>query len=150
MGEQLQGLLEYFPGLEELLIADSPVILFAEPPLHAEIIINSSMMESLILGLPDWTTKTSFSRTLVKILTLVSPLYQSPVSHKLHRHLLLLLQKLTLENCVSSAFAVVMPRFSHICEVRTGHEFPAKMSVLRIVFGWISSSLHGKGREPGA
>lgn len=30
-------------------------------------------MVSLILGLPDWMTKTSFSRTLVMILTLVSP-----------------------------------------------------------------------------
>lgn len=34
-------------------------------------------MESLILGLPDWMTKTSFSRTLVKIRTLVSPLKTS-------------------------------------------------------------------------
>jgi len=49
------------------------VTLFAEPPLQAEIIIKSSMMVSLILGLPDWTTKTSFSRTLFRILTLVSP-----------------------------------------------------------------------------
>lgn len=36
--------------------------------------MSNSMMESLIFGLPDWTTNTSFSRTLVKILTLVSPL----------------------------------------------------------------------------
>lgn len=50
-----------------------PVILLAEPPLQALIMISSSMMESLILGLPDWTTKTSFSRTLVRIRTLVSP-----------------------------------------------------------------------------
>lgn len=48
--------------------------LLAEPPLQADIMIRSSMMESLIRGLPDWTTKTSFSRTLVMILTLVSPL----------------------------------------------------------------------------
>lgn len=27
-----------------------------------------------------------------------------------------------------------MPKFSHICFVRTGHELPAKMSVLRIIF----------------
>lgn len=53
------------------------MILLAEPPLQALIMINSSMMESLILGLPDWTTKTSFSRTLVKIRTLVSPLKTS-------------------------------------------------------------------------
>lgn len=52
---------------------DLPVILFAEPPLQAEIMINNSMMVSLTLALPDWTTKTSFSRTLVKIRTLVSP-----------------------------------------------------------------------------
>jgi hypothetical protein len=50
------------------------VTLLAEPPLHAEIMMSSSMMESLMRGLPDWTTKTSFSRTLVRILTLVSPL----------------------------------------------------------------------------
>jgi hypothetical protein len=49
------------------------VILFADPPLHAEIMIRSSMMVSLILGLPDWTMKTSFSRTLLRIRTLVSP-----------------------------------------------------------------------------
>jgi hypothetical protein len=49
------------------------VILFAEPPLQAEIMIRSSMMVSLILGLPDCTTNTSFSRTLVRIRTLVSP-----------------------------------------------------------------------------
>lgn len=50
-----------------------PVILVAEPPLQAEIMISSSMMVSLILGLPDCTMKTSFSRTLLGILTLVSP-----------------------------------------------------------------------------
>lgn len=50
-----------------------PVILFAEPPLHAEIRIRSSMMLSLILLLPDCTTNTSFSRMLVRIFTLVSP-----------------------------------------------------------------------------
>lgn len=49
--------------------------LLAEPPLHAEIMMSNSMMESLILGLPDWTTNTSFSRTLVRILTLVSPFF---------------------------------------------------------------------------
>lgn len=50
-----------------------PVTLVAEPPLQAEIMISSSMMVSLILGLPDCTMKTSFSRTLFEILTLVSP-----------------------------------------------------------------------------
>lgn len=51
----------------------TPVILLAEPPLQAWIMISSSMMVSLILGLPDWTMKTSFSRTLVRMRTLVSP-----------------------------------------------------------------------------
>lgn len=50
-----------------------PVTLLAEPPLHAEIMMRSSMMVSLMVGLPDCTTKTSFSRTLVRIRTLVSP-----------------------------------------------------------------------------
>lgn len=54
--------------------------LFAEPPLHAEIMMSSSMIVSLILGLPDWTTNTSFSRTLVKIRTLVSPWDKKPLS----------------------------------------------------------------------
>lgn len=61
---------------------NQPVTLFAEPPLHADIIMSNSMMESLIRGLPDWTTKTSFSRTLVNILTLVSPLHFNMVSMK--------------------------------------------------------------------
>lgn len=50
-----------------------PVILLADPPLQAEIMMRSSMMVSLMLGLPDCTMKTSFSRTLVRIRTLVSP-----------------------------------------------------------------------------
>lgn len=54
-----------------------PVTLFAEPPLQAETMISSSMMVSLTLGLPDCTTKTSFSRTLVRIWTLVSPYRES-------------------------------------------------------------------------
>jgi len=54
--------------------------LFAEPPLQAEIMIRSSMIVSLILGLPDWTTKTSFSRTLFRIRTLVSPYGEKSVS----------------------------------------------------------------------
>jgi hypothetical protein len=37
-------------------------------------------MLSLILLLPDWTTNTSFSRILVKILTLVSPCARQPRS----------------------------------------------------------------------
>lgn len=53
--------------------ATVPVILLAEPPLQAEIKMSSSMILSLILLLPDCTTNTSFSRILVKILTLVSP-----------------------------------------------------------------------------
>ena len=68
-------------------------------------------MVSLILGLPDWTTKTSFSRTLVRIRTLVSPF----------------------ENWVSSASAGVIPRFSHTLPVSAGHELPEKMRVPRIV-----------------
>lgn len=54
------------------------MILFAEPPLQAEIKMRSSIMLSLILLLPDWTTNTSFSRMLVKILTLVSPCAGQP------------------------------------------------------------------------
>jgi hypothetical protein len=108
--------------------------------------ISSSMMASLIRGLPDWTTKTSFSRTLVKILTLVSP-FEKPVSLKSspQRPCRRKTQAerinarldgrtaLTLENCVSSASAGVMPRFSQIWPVRAGHELPAKMSVLRMI-----------------
>lgn len=73
--------------------------------------MSNSMMVSLILGLPDWTTKTSFSRTLVRIRTLVSPF----------------------ENWVSSASAGVIPRFSHTLPVSAGHELPEKMRVPRIV-----------------
>jgi hypothetical protein len=40
--------------------------------------MRSSIMLSLILLLPDWTTNTSFSRILVKILTLVSPCAHQP------------------------------------------------------------------------
>lgn len=90
-----------------------PVTLLAEPPLQAEIMMSSSMMVSLILGLPDCTTKTSFSRTLVRMRTLVSPL----------------------ENWVSSASAGAMPRFSHICFVRDGQLVPEKMRVPRILRG---------------
>ena len=50
-----------------------PVILFALPPLHAEMRMSSSMILSFILLLPLCTTKTSFSLILVIILTLVSP-----------------------------------------------------------------------------
>ena len=53
-----------------------PVILFADPPLQADIRIRSSIMLSLIWALPDCTTKTSFSLMLVRILTLVSPCSQ--------------------------------------------------------------------------
>lgn len=41
--------------------------------------------------------------------------------------------KLTLENLVSSALAGSIPRFSQIWPVRTGHELPAKIRVLRIL-----------------
>ena len=47
---------------------------FAEPPLQAEIMIKSSMTESLILLLPLWTMKTSWFLIDVLILTEVSPL----------------------------------------------------------------------------
>jgi hypothetical protein len=105
-------------------VGNIPVTLFAEPPLQAEIIIKSSISASLILELPDCTTKTSFSRTLVKMRTLVSPL----------------------ENCVNSALAALIPRFSQIWPVRTGHEVPAKMSVLRMVVD-PSDGLKGGKRE---
>jgi hypothetical protein len=49
------------------------VTLFADPPLQAEIMMRSSIKASLIFELPDWTTKTSFSLTLVMMRTLVSP-----------------------------------------------------------------------------
>ena len=55
------------------------MILFADPPLQAEIMMRSSIMVSLTLGLPDWTMKTSFSRTLVSIRTLVSPCKQDGI-----------------------------------------------------------------------
>jgi hypothetical protein len=95
------------------------VILFAEPPLQAEIMMSNSMMVSLILGLPDCTTKTSFSRTLVRMRTLVSPL----------------------ENCVSSASARAMPRFWHILSVMSGQELPAKINVPRMLVGWCSGEV---------
>lgn len=114
--------------------------LLAEPPLQADIMMSSSMMESLILELPDWTTKTSFSRTLVRILTLVSPFKRRELvicpeagNQGNQKAATQSYRKLTLENWVSSALAGVMPRFSHIWPVRAGHELPAKMSVLRIV-----------------
>lgn len=47
--------------------------------------IKSSIMVSLILGLPDWMTKTSFSRTLVMIFTLVSPCQMRDL-HSVMRH----------------------------------------------------------------
>jgi hypothetical protein len=90
--------------------ANVPVILLAEPPLHADIMMSSSMMVSLIWGLPDCTTKTSFSRTLVKMRTLVSPF----------------------ENWDSSADAGAWPRFSQILPERAGHDEPEKMSVFRM------------------
>lgn len=54
-----------------------PVTLLAEPPLQAEIMMSNSIIESLTRELPDCTTNTSFSRTLVRIRTLVSPLIQA-------------------------------------------------------------------------
>lgn len=56
--------------------------------------------------------------------------------------------RLTLANWVSSAFAGCIPRFSHICPVRAGHELPAKMRVLRIVIGPVlRESLRGSANE---
>lgn len=126
-----------------------PVILLADPPLHADIMMRSSMMESLILGLPDWTTNTSFSRTLVRILTLVSPFCpggqpRCPAPQAGRRQD----QELTLENCVSSASAGDIPKFSQICPVRAGQELPANMSVLRIVADARTGS-EGEGRNEG-
>ncbi len=92
---------------------NTPVTLFAEPPLQAEIMMSNSIMVSLILGLPDCTTKTSFSRTLVRMRTLVSPL----------------------ENWVSSASAGSMPRFWHILLARAGQEVPANINVFRMMRG---------------
>lgn len=96
------------------------MILLAEPPLQAEIMMSSSMMVSLTLGLPDCTTNTSFSRTLVRMRTLVSPL----------------------ENWPSSASARAMPRLWHILSVSSGQELPAKIKVPRIV-----SAVFGGGME---
>jgi ubiquitin-protein ligase len=86
------------------------VILFAEPPLHAEIKMRSSIMLSLILLLPDWTTKTSFSRILVKILTLVSPCNINQPHHVRQKGY----TEFTFANCESSTAAGAMPRFEHI------------------------------------
>jgi hypothetical protein len=51
--------------------------------------------------------------------------------------------ELTLENWVSSAFAGAMPRFSQIWPVRTGHDVPAKMSVLRMMLNPFDVGLGG-------
>ena len=113
------------PNLRLQRWSDVPVILFAEPPLQAEIMMRSSMMVSLILGLPDCTTKTSFSRTLVRMRTLVSPL----------------------ENWVSSASARAMPRLWHILSVMSGQELPAKIRVPRMVSGGAEFVVRGRKLE---
>lgn len=102
------------------------MILFAEPPLQAEIRMRSSMMLSLILLLPDCTTKTSFSRILVKIFTLVSPwdLISLATTTTYSAR--------TFANCESSTGAGAVPRLEHIWLVSWGQELPAKIRVLRI------------------
>jgi hypothetical protein len=52
-----------------------------------------------------------------------------------------------LENCVNSAFAGAMPRFSQIWPVRTGHDVPAKMSVLRMMVDPSEGGELGKKRR---
>lgn len=119
--------------------------------------MSSSMMVSLMVGLPDWTMKTSFSRTLLRILTLVSPCREEKMVSQvtLQQRLVAVVVAVaatangalqnqrqaqgrlapTLENCESSASAGGMPRLSHILFVRTGQDEPAKIRVFRIVSG---------------
>lgn len=144
-----------------------PVILVAEPPLQAEIMMSSSMMVSLMVGLPDWMMKTSFSRTLLRILTLVSPCREENMVSQVTLQQRFVAVRVavavavaatadgalqtgrqaqgrlapTLENCESSASAGGMPRLSHILLVRTGQDEPAKIRVLRMV------SRGGRGEE---
>ena len=98
---------------------------FAEPLLHAEIMINSSMTLSLIFRLPLWTMNTSCSRIEVSILMDVSPLL----------------------NFLSSAFAGEVPNRSQMDSTRSGCEEPEKIFTLRMVIvdWWPSSSLQEKG-----
>ena len=77
----------------------------AEPPLHAAIMISSSMMLSFVLVLPLCTMNTSWSLIEVPMLTLVSPL-------------------LKLE---SSQLATDTPSRSQMLCVSWGWEFPAKI-----------------------
>lgn len=112
------------------------------------------MIVSLILGLPDCTMKTSFSRTLLRILTLVSPCCKE-MSHSWLVSGMVIAVKggptnggtegwgvyvcacvggaPTFENWVSSASAGGIPRFSHILLVSVGQDEPPKIKVLRIV-----------------
>lgn len=119
-----------------VVVGNLPVTLFAEPPLHAEIMMSSSMMVSLIWGLPDCTTNTSFSRTLVKMRTLVSPWTRSHCQQEWETQGATARQRAqarrTFENWDKSAEAGVKPKFSHILPDRAGHEVPEKTSVLRI------------------
>lgn len=134
--------------------------------------MSSSMMVSLMVGLPDWTMKTSFSRTLLRILTLVSPCKEENMVSQVtlqQRSVAVTVAVAvvatangalqtrrqaqgrlapTLENCESSASAGGMPRLSHILLVRTGQDEPAKIRVFRIVLtsGWRRK---GKVREVG-
>lgn len=92
---------------------------FAEPLLHAEIIISSSMTLSLIFRLPLWTMKTSCSRIEVSILIEVSPLL----------------------NFLSSTLAGEVPNRSQIVSTRSGCEEPEKIFTRRMVFvGWWRSN----------
>jgi len=52
---------------------------------------------------------------------------------------------LTLENWPSSASAGAMPKFSHICVVSAGHELPAKIKVLRILWVEVMRRTKEKG-----
>lgn len=84
------------------------------------------MILSLILPLPDCTTKTSFSRILVKIFTLVSPYTSVSWATKTTYN------ARTFANCESSTGAGAVPRLEHIWLVSWGQELPAKIRVLRI------------------
>lgn len=90
---------------------DWPVIDFALPPLHALIIMRSSMTLSLTLLLPLCTMKTSWPRIEVLILTEVSPLL----------------------NFLSSQFARLVERRSQMASTRTGCEDPEKILTCRMI-----------------
>lgn len=60
-----------------------------------------------------------------------------------------IVSQLTLENWVSSASAGLMPKFSQIWPVRTGHELPAKIRVPRMVVGGKRKRKEAGGRSVG-